>query len=149
MKQFLCTKDCIEACRLEIDDNLLFFPKDHPSGYKFICPKLKKFLKRELIDNKDESFYTLNNIKYQASQENVIKIISKKLAENHDKRILYIRGSGSLGYMNIAWDLLFSHFPNIYFFEGSLCLSTGQSAHIEDFGIAINPSINNLKNVEN
>lgn len=148
MKKFLCTKDCIESCFTLIDEDLNIYPEERETGTNFVCSKLKKFFKKEVL-NPDKSFLKIENRKYFVENSEIIKSLSNKLSESKNDRILYIRGSGSLGYMMSYWDTLFSHFPNIYFIEGSLCLSTGESAHLEDFGEYINPPLRNLTEVNN
>lgn len=147
MKFFICTKDCIEACHLNIDDHLNFYPENRTISGKFVCGKLKKFLKKE-TDASIQSFYTTNNNLTTCSHEEATKEAASCLNGIKDKKILYIRGSGSLGYMNMAWDELMSNFPMCYFVEGSLCLDTGEVAHEEDFGEVTNPPVTNMENVD-
>ena len=147
MKKFICSKDCIEACFAYID-GLSIIPENRENSGKFVCSKLKKFLQREVFSN-NLSFINSNGKKEHPDLNEIIKSIVNYMLTNKDKNILYIRGSGSLGYMMNYWDLLFSHFPNIYFVDGSLCLETGESAHIKDFGVYVNPPVENLSEVDN
>jgi len=146
MKNFLCTKDCIEACFTNVDDNLNILPENRKNSGRYVCSKLLKFLKKEIFSS-DKSFISVNGIKSICNTEDIILSAANSIKQL--KRILYIRGSGSLGYMMNYWDLLFSHFQNIFFVNGSLCLSTGSSAHQEDFGVKTNPPIENLEQVDN
>ncbi|MCX8084528.1 MAG: molybdopterin-dependent oxidoreductase [Calditerrivibrio sp.] len=148
MKNFVCSKDCIEACFASIDDNLTILPRNGPTFKGFVCQKLNKFLKKEIFTS-DTSFVRQGGNLIYCELEKVLKDVSELMLKYRNENILYIRGSGSLGYAMEYWDLFFSHFPNVYFVEGSLCLSTGKSAHEEDFGIAINPPITNLDEVNN
>lgn len=147
MKKFICSKDCIEACFAHID-GLSIIPENRENTGRFVCSKLGKFLQRELFSS-DLSFINVNGKQEHAELHKIIKSITSYISVNKDKNILFIRGSGSLGYMMTYWDLLFSHFPNIYFVDGSLCLETGESAHIKDFGVYVNPPVENLSEVDN
>ncbi len=148
MKKFVCTKDCIEACSAFIDENYNILPENRNHSGKFVCSKLYKFIQKEIY-SPDKSFISIDGKKRTLDDPSIIKSIADILTNSKDQNILYIRGSGSLGYMMNYWDILFSHFPNIHFVEGSLCLGTGQSAHLEDFGEYTNPPIENLKKVDN
>ncbi|MCA1928117.1 MAG: molybdopterin-dependent oxidoreductase, partial [Calditerrivibrio sp.] len=148
MKFFICTKDCIEACHLKIDDSLQFYTEKRFAKYPFVCGKLRNFLKKEIFSN-EASFYSEHSKKFTTSFTEITSRVSKKLQSLKDKKILYLRGSGSIGYMNYAWDILMSHLPNVYFIDGSICLSTGEDAHLEDFGVVTNPPISNLESVDN
>jgi len=72
MKFFVCTKDCIEACHLHIDDHLNFYPENRTNSGRFVCGKLKKFFKKEVCTS-DQSFYITNNNPTTCSHEEATK----------------------------------------------------------------------------
>ncbi len=143
-----CAKDCPETCgfkariengELKVDPTTDWEFLDNP----FVCRKLKFFYNREVRNNASYSFVRGK----KTSTEIVLDEIAKLLKSSKNRKILYYRGSGNLGYSMFAWDALFSQFENIYFVDGSPCDETGIEAHIEDFGICINPKIDRLNKV--
>ncbi len=148
--KLFCSKDCPDTCSFKAsikEDKLLITPDKEPflkNG--FVCKKLKGFYKREIKNNKARSFYTKNTKRIK--DEYVIEKLADFLIKNKNKKMLFYRGSGSLGYYMGFWDKLFSNFKNCYFVKGSPCDETGIIAHEEDFGVCMNPPIENLKNVE-
>ncbi len=138
--KYFCSKDCPDACEFYIEiknSKVIFTPiKDKFLNKGFVCKKLKGFYKREIEEN---SFY---------KNDNIIENLAQFLSKNRNKKILFYRGSGSLGYYMGFWDKLFSHFENCYFINGSPCDETGIIAHTEDFGVCINPDIENLERTD-
>jgi hypothetical protein len=144
---FFCSKDCPDVCKFRVLDKDKFIAEKHYfDKTPFFCSKLKNFFKRESADTL--SFYKQDEKIVYADTKSVIKETSKFLEKNAKRRILFLRGSGSLGYMMKYWDKLFSYYENCYFISDNPCDETGIAAHIEDFGICINPPLENLKNVE-
>lgn len=149
MQKFFCSKDCPDCCPFSVDEKGNFFYINKIKGFKnFLCIKLKKFYEREVLTD-NYSFIKIDNKTVKKEFEEACKITAYFLKENADKNILYLRGSGSLGYYMSYYDLIFQQFENCYFVEGSLCDETGITAHIEDFGNITNPDIKNLELVDN
>ena len=149
--KLFCSKDCPDTCSFYItknkNDKIKFQPEKESFLNKgFVCKKLRNFYKREIENNKSLSFIVENGKKI--IDKNAIYALASYLDKNRDKKILFFRGSGSLGYYMGFWDKLFSNFKNCYFVNGSPCDKTGIIAHIEDFGVCTNPPIENLKNCD-
>ncbi len=150
IKRMFCSKDCPDTCP--------FFASVSGKGLKvepikeqfldkgFVCSKLKKFYKREVADNSDASFVVKNGKRIE--NPDVIDEFANLIKKHKNGRILFYRGSGSLGYYMGYWDKLFSGLDNVYFVKGSPCDETGIIAHIEDFGVCSNPPIENLNSVD-
>ncbi|WP_035587899.1 molybdopterin-dependent oxidoreductase [Hippea jasoniae] len=143
IEQF-CAKDCPDTCAFlaRIENNKL---KIKPKGWDFlkkpfVCGKLKQFFNREIAFNDASCMVSGKPVLLDEAIKAAVKIIKSS------KRILYYRGSGNLGYSMFVWDLLLAKFENVYFVDGSPCDETGIEAHIEDFGVCINPPIENLIN---
>ena len=150
--KLFCSKDCPDTCEFYIKEDknkkVIFQGiKESFIDNGFVCKKLKNFYKREVADNNSSSFVVKNGKKI--FNEDAIKAFANYLKQNSDKKILFYRGSGSLGYYMGFWDKLFSNFKNCYFVNGSPCDETGITAHLEDFGVCTNPPIENLKNCNN
>lgn len=146
-----CSRDCPDLCSFDIAvENGK--PVIKPSGHyfldiPFVCSKLKHFFTRELSDT--QSFVrNSKGEKKQKYHEDAIADTAQFLSENRDKKILFIKGSGSLGFNMQCWDKLFSNFENCWFVEGSPCDETGISAHIDDFGCLGNPPVTNLEKAD-
>ncbi len=149
--KLFCSKDCPDTCsfsgRLDKNGKLLIKPlKDGFLDRGFVCKKLKGFYKREVKNNKAQSFYAKDGDIIVG--ENALEKLANFLIKNKDKKILLYRGSGSLGYYMGFWDKFFSNFENCYFVKGNPCDETGIIAHREDFGVCTNPPVENLKNAE-
>ena len=144
MKQF-CSKDCPDLCEFDISKDGKIVPYVRKSTQiASVCGKLKGFYKREMLTT-DSSYLMKDSVKYFQNDDLILQKLALFLLENRHKKILFLRGSGSLGYNMGYWDLLFSHFNNCYFVDGSPCDETGISAQLEDFGICMNPNIENLQ----
>jgi anaerobic selenocysteine-containing dehydrogenase len=147
--KYFCSKDCPDLCGFEFSKN-----NSHISFYaeevdflkrNFVCNKLKKFFIREIYNNNKNFFKDPAGKKYYCALDKIIDELALFLHSNANKKILFLRGSGSIAYNMSYWDLLMSQFKNIFFIEGSPCDETGISAHIEDFGELLNPNIKNLE----
>ncbi|UOD35151.1 molybdopterin-dependent oxidoreductase [Deferribacteraceae bacterium V6Fe1] len=143
--KYFCSKDCPDGCSFEILKDGSFSPVANSfDEYPFFCSKLRKFYKRE--SERSSCFYKKNNSKVECDYNAAIDKMSEMLRAS--KKILYLRGSGSLGYKMKYWDCLFSKFENCYIVSDNPCDETGVVAHEEDFGVCTNPSVENLKNVD-
>ena len=150
--KYFCSKDCPDLCEFEFikNTNKVIF-KALSSNYlknNFVCNKLKKFYVREIENNCESYFLDNNGNKQRGNALDVINKLAHFLKSNKNKKILFLRGSGSIAYNMSYWDLLMSHFPNTFYIDGSPCDETGILAHIEDFGLCYNPDIKNLEKVE-
>ncbi|AEA33861.1 molybdopterin-dependent oxidoreductase [Hippea maritima] len=146
-----CAKDCPDTCgflaglengQLKVKANDFEFLEK-----PFICGKLRFFYEREIKNNTSYSLLDGKRAKEDDLFDRISKLLIDSLKEN--KRVLYLRGSGNLGYGMFAWDVLLSQLDNVYFVDGSPCDETGIEAHIEDFSVCTNPPITNLEEVDN
>ncbi len=147
--RFFCSKDCPDFCVFDIQKAIGGDISINPRGKSylkrdFVCSKLRDFYALDVLA-KDKSFYVSSGSRVY---RDVIGNLGEFLKSNRDKRILFYRGSGSLGYYMEFWDLFFSNFENCYFVDGSPCDESGIRAHIEDFGCCVNPDIRNLEMVD-
>ena len=144
-----CAKDCPDTCgfyaRINGQDLEVKVDDWDFLNAQFVCRKLKFFFEREIKNNRSYHFIS----KKRVGADTVFEKIASFLKNSKDKRILYLRGSGNLGYSMFAWDIVLSQFDNVYFVDGSPCDETGIEAHIEDFGICTNPPIKRLEEVDN
>ncbi len=144
-----CAKDCPDTCG--------FYARINEHGLEvkvsdwdfldtqFVCRKLKFFFEREVKNNKSYHFID----KKRVDLDTVLEKITNFLRNSENKRILYLRGSGNLGYSMFGWDVVLSQFNSVYFVDGGPCDETGIEAHIEDFDICTNPPINKLEEADN
>jgi anaerobic selenocysteine-containing dehydrogenase len=149
--KMFCSKDCPDTCSffayLDSKNNIqIEADKDGLLEKPFVCKKLKDFYKMEILNNNSQSFYIKDG---KRIFDDVLQKLAQFLKKNHNKKILFYRGSGSLGYYMGFWDKVFSNFDNCYLTQGSPCDETGIEAHIEDFGVCTNPKIENLQLVNN
>jgi len=146
-----CSKDCPDLCsfdiKIEKDKPVITPHKHYFLDQSFVCTKLKHFLTREFSDVKSFVKSSTGEQKLRLHKD-VVWETAQFLRRNREKKILLLKGSGSLGYNMYYWDKLFSNFPNSWFVEGSPCDETGISAHIEDFGCLTNPRITNLQKAD-
>lgn len=148
--RYFCSKDCPDCCEFDIvsgDGGKVEF-KGISRSYAdvpFVCTKLKDFYDRELLET--PSFYTESGHRVTCDGPSATTAFSESLLNLEGSNILYMRGSGSLGYMMGAWDQLMSQVPGCYFIEGNPCDETGSAAHEKDFGVCVNPPHENLENV--
>ncbi len=143
-----CAKDCPDTCgfKAKVEDGELFIEPSvdwHFLDKPFVCRKLKFFFERE---TKGGAFSFVGNSR--VSDETAMEEIARLLKGSKNKRILYYRGSGNLGYSMFGWDILMSQLDNVYFVDGSPCDETGIEAHMEDFGVCKNPDIEELERAE-
>ncbi len=148
---FFCSKDCPDLCGVS-------FTSISPYNYQgqaqdwsspgFACQKFRTFIEREV--NNGEPSWRLNNGAKEtfANSGEALHALTEYLATYRDKKILYLRGSGSLGYNMACWDLFFSAFPNCQATSGGPCDDTGSAAHQADFGVVVNPDVNELEKSE-
>ncbi|HCW92588.1 MAG TPA: hypothetical protein DHM44_02795, partial [Flexistipes sinusarabici] len=146
-----CSKDCPDLCSFDITvkgGKADIKPSQHYFlDVPFVCTKLKHFFDREFSDVKS---FVKNAAEEQkpCSHKDAVWETAQFLKRNRDKKILFIKGSGSLGYNMYYWDKLFSNFPNCWFVEGGPCDETGIYAHVKDFGCIKNPAVTNLSQAE-
>jgi len=143
-----CSKDCPDLCGFTAEHNNGKFKfngiAEEWSQNGFVCSKFKVFAERE-INNGIQSYSITNGEKTEYSDAEAIESLATLLDEYKDKKILYMRGSGSLAYNMVYWDVLFSSFPNCYSVSGGPCDDTGGDAHNADFGVTVNPPVTNLE----
>lgn len=149
---FFCSKDCPDMCGVRIDfkDGRHVF-RGKPEIWSdpgFVCAKFKIFAQRE-INNGLCSWQLQNGIRKEIpDNEKAVEALADFLTRFRHKKVLYLRGSGSLAYNMACWDLLFSRFPNCWTVSGGVCDSTGYDADRNDFGVLHNPEITNLEQAD-
>jgi len=148
--KYFCSKDCLDSCEFDIEiknGKPVFTPIAKPWDITpFVCPKLKDFYYREVF-SKDKSFIDENGEKKPVSNSEAVKEFAGLLKKS--KNILYNRGTGSLGYSMLFWDVLMGSLDaEISTVEGGLCDESGIEAHMDDFGVLINPPVENLYNAD-
>jgi len=148
---FFCSKDCPDLCGVQA--------KKTTSGYTFkgmsedwsetgfVCSKFKIFAERE-IDNGILSYEMSGGVKNEISHKSSLKQAAKFLEKYRNRKILYMKGSGSLAYNMAAWNILFSSFENCWTTSGGPCDDTGGDAHEADFGVCVNPDVRNLEDAD-
>jgi len=147
---FFCSKDCPDTCGMEIvkDEKGISFKavKAEWQTSAFLCSKMKVYAERE-IDNGITSWVKDGDEKRHLTDEEAIELVSETFKEYQGKRVLYMKGSGSLGYSMNYWNVLASKlgFTTI---EGNPCVASAEEGHEKDFGDCINPPIENLKEAD-
>jgi anaerobic selenocysteine-containing dehydrogenase len=148
---FFCSKDCPDLCGVNIDSTRPLKVQGVAEAWSdpgFVCRKFKIFAERE-INNGERSWQLKNGQRVRFNNEqSALDALATLLEENRDKKILLLRGSGSLGYNMVCWDLLLSQFNNCWNISGGPCDETGTAAHDVDFGCLVNPDITNLESVD-
>lgn len=148
---YFCSKDCPDLCAYSaemVEGNYKFTgiaQEWQETG--FVCSKFKVFAERE-INNNIKSYHIQEGKKSEFESDESIDKLSELLKEYRNKKILYMRGSGSLAYNMSYWDVLFSSFENCYNTTGGPCDDTGGDAHEADFGDVLNPPTRNLENAD-
>lgn len=149
---FFCSKDCPDLCGMDIhsEENMISY-RALPqlwSSPGFICAKFKDFATRE-INNGLLSWQIKNNEKQSYPDAiTALSALADWLAPFRNKNILYLRGSGSLGYNMGYWDQLFAAFPHCVTVNSNPCNDTGGKAHELDFGCISNPCVTRLADAE-
>ena len=126
---FFCSKDCPDLCGVShsINDGRHAFEGVAESWAEtgFVCSKFKVFAARE-INNGLRSYQVNSGVKTVfKSDEEAVDALARLLEIYRDKKILYMRGSGSLGYNMAYWDVFFSSFDNCWATSGGPCDDTG------------------------
>jgi anaerobic selenocysteine-containing dehydrogenase len=146
-----CSKDCPDLCgvKAELIDGAYKFSgiAEDWSKTGFVCSKFKVFAERE-INNGIKSYKVTDGVKIELSDDEAVEELYQTLLQHKDKKILYMRGSGSLAYNMMFWDLAFANLPNCYGVTGGPCDNTGSDAHEKDFGECINPPVTNLEKAD-
>lgn len=142
---FFCSKDCPDLCAMEVRLKPDFsIVRAHPQGWSspgFVCSKFRNFARRE-VNNGLGSWQRSGTNRHEYSDSiAALTALAAWLQPFRAKKILYLRGSGSLGYNMGTWDQLFSGFPNCYQISGDPCDATGSTAHLRDFGCVSNPDV--------
>jgi len=143
-----CSKDCPDTCAVsaEFKNGKYQFTGIAESWQKtgFVCSKFKVFAERE-ISSGVKSYLTVNGEKHTFETDaEALSAFGDMLERYRDKKILYLKGSGSLAYNMGYWDRLMSSFENCVKITGGVCSGTGGAAHEEDFGTEVNPPIENV-----
>ena len=145
---FFCSKDCPDLCGMEIhnQEGVISYRAQPQlwSAPGFICKKFQDFASRE-INNGLLSWQQKGNDKIIYPESALaLTALADWLATFKHKNILYLRGSGSLGYNMGYWDQLFSTFSHCTGVNSNPCNATGALAHELDFGTVSNPCITHL-----
>lgn len=146
---YFCSKDCLDTCCFEIiDQGPGKMPLFRAIGRAwderpFVCRKLAKFYRREVL-TPGSSFWRDKERRLAVDTHTALDYLADFLAPRRDLRILYLRGSGSLGYNMHYWDHLMAGLPNCHFVKGSPCMNAGETAHEIDFGVCENLPVGNL-----
>lgn len=142
-----CLKDCPDNCAYSLrytepEEKIVLKPdmSARDTG-NFLCPKLKKFFIRE-NHHKALSFSPFQE---SGDSRTVLRDLAAFLVENYHKKILFIRGSGSMGVNMAVWDYLLSFFPNSYYSEGSTCDHAAEYAMSNFFSVYENPDLKNIE----
>lgn len=151
MKIF-CSKDCPDLCGIEAQENngKFTFKGIRESWQKdgFVCSKFKVFAEREIGSSvKSYARYGKEKMEFETNAQS-LNALADLLSLFRNKKILYVRGSGSLAYNMGYWDVLMSGFENVYKVRGGVCDNTGDDAHEHDFGTGINPPVENLADAD-
>ncbi|OQX19269.1 MAG: hypothetical protein BWK76_05070 [Desulfobulbaceae bacterium A2] len=152
MRQFFCSKDCPDLCamRVETRDGRYRFQglAERWSDPGFVCGKFKIYAAREIANGLRSWHKTPEGRREFAADQEAIAALAQFLAPWRDKKILYLRGSGSLAYNMGWWDVLFSALPNCWAVAGGPCDATGCAADEADFGVLQNPDVGVLEQAE-
>ncbi len=150
---FFCSKDCPDLCAVKI--SALTSPPIAMEGLPqawsqpgFVCSKFKIFAQREIANGSRSWQQNPTGRQFFEDDPTAIKALSLFLEPFRKKKILLLRGSGSLGYKMSCWDQLFSRFANCYSIAGGPCDDTGEAAHIADFGVTSNPDVMTLEKAQ-
>lgn len=146
--KFFCSKDCPDTCsvKAEFKNGNYHFTGIAEDWQKtgFVCSKFKVFAERE-INSGVKSYKVINGEKHTfESDADAVSAFGDILGEYRHKKILYLKGSGSLAYNMGYWDRFMSGFDNCVKVTGGVCNGTGGAAHESDFGIEINPPVENI-----
>lgn len=149
---FFCSKDCPDLCGMEIrnDSGVLSFHAEPQSWSTpgFVCGKFKDFATREINNGLGSWQKKGKETREYHEPGAALNALAEWLESFRHKNILYLRGSGSLGYNMGYWDQLFSGFNHCVEVSGDPCNATGSTAHQRDFGCVSNPCITHLAEVE-
>jgi len=150
--RFFCSKDCPDTCAIEAEiiDGKPVFRGVAESWQQtgFVCSKFKVFAEREIGTSVRSYRRTDGKNHYFDSDEAAVEAMAAMLEQYRHKKILYLKGSGSLGYNMGYWDRLMSGFEHAYKIQGSVCDVTGEDAHEADFGTPLNPPVENIANCD-
>ncbi len=149
---FFCSKDCPDLCGMDIhsEESLISYRAEPQlwSSPGFICAKFKDFATREINNGLLSWQKTGDDIQHFPDAASSLGALARWLVPFRNKNILYLRGSGSLGYNMGYWDQLFAAFPHCVTVNSDPCDATGDKAHELDFGCVSNPCITRLAEAE-
>lgn len=146
--EFFCSKDCPDTCALKAEqkNGKYVFTGTAESWQKtgFVCSKFKVFAEREINTN-IRSYQIIDGVRSEFDTDSTaVSAMAEILRKYADKKILYMKGSGSLAYNMGYWDRLMSSFKNCTKITGGVCDTTGGDAHTADFGTENNPPVENI-----
>ncbi len=149
---FFCSKDCPDLCGVQISaltPELTVQGVAQPwSDPGFVCAKFKTFARREIANGVNSWQIDGQRRQLYDNPATAIAALGEFLEPYRKKKILLLRGSGSLGYKMACWDVLFSRFGECYGIAGGPCDDTGEAAHVADFGVASNPDVMALEKAD-
>ena len=149
---FFCSKDCPDLCGAEVSlagRGLLGKGVAEPwSTPGFLCSKFKIFAAREIANGQMSWRREGDQRRRFDDPAEALAALADYLQAYRDKKILYLRGSGSLAYNMACWDQLFSGFADCWSISGGPCDDTGSDAHLADFGALTNPDVANLEQAD-
>jgi len=149
---FFCSKDCPDLCGMDIhsEENMISYRAEPQpwSSPGFICSKFKDFATREINNGLLSWQKTGDDIQHFPDATSALGALAKWLVPYRNKNILYLRGSGSLGYNMGYWDQLLAAFPHCVTVNSDPCNATGGKAHRLDFGCVSNPCVTQLADAE-
>ncbi len=147
---FFCSKDCPDLCAA----NITSLSHCHVDGVAepwsetgFVCRKFPAFVKREVHNGQQSWQRQEEKRENYPDEQTAIAALAVFLEPFRNKRILFLRGSGSLGYNMSCWDQLFANFGQCWNISGGPCDETGGDAHLADFGVIANPDVMQLEQV--
>ncbi|HMB15318.1 MAG TPA: hypothetical protein VKN62_03305, partial [Pelovirga sp.] len=149
---FFCSKDCPDLCGMDIhsEESMISYRAESQlwSSPGFICAKFKDFATREINNGLLSWQKGGDDREYFPDAASGLGALAAWLEPFRHKNILYLRGSGSLGYNMGYWDQLFSAFPHCVTVNSDPCNDTGSKAHELDFGCVSNPCASRLAEAE-
>lgn len=148
---FFCSKDCPDLCAFNFNaENGKYRFDEIMRDYlntAFVCGKLKNFYKQEVLE-KSSSYVLKNGIRTEIDFSTACVEAADFIKKYSGKKTLYLRGSGSLAYYMAYWDVLISKAGDFITVSGGPCDDTGTDAHVKDFGVCLNPPVENLEKAE-
>jgi len=134
-----CPLDCWDACKLKMENGKWRIKGEGFTPY--LCWKLNNYFKfpREISSKLDSKNIMLSN---------GLKILSNILKHTNPKRILFIKGSGNMGFMQNVTKLFFEKY-GATFAIGSTCDGLGEEGIIKAIGKSLILPTDIIKNSKN